>query len=146
MSHYPPQYPPPYPPQYPAPPYGQAYGEIPYAQAYLFRRPGVVTWFYVYCVCMALLYGGLLVLFGWLASQGELDPSDEFTMGFAVVVCVPLMLVFGVAILLPRRPWVWIYDLVLICLGISGITAVASIPLLIFWLKPEAKAWFGRQA
>ncbi|MGB7159266.1 MAG: hypothetical protein WBD40_14450 [Tepidisphaeraceae bacterium] len=58
---------------------------------------------------------------------------------------VPLAAVFGVAPFLPRRPWVWIYDLVLICLGLTSICCMpATIPLLIFWLKPEAKAWFGK--
>ena len=147
MSQYPPrQYPPPFPPQYAAPPYGQPYGHIPYARSYPLRRPAVVAWFYAYCAGMALLYAGVLALFGWLASEGELGPSDDISLIAMAVVCVPLLLVFGSAPLLPRRRWTWVYYLVLICLGMGGITAAASVPLLIFWIKPEAKAWFGRQA
>jgi hypothetical protein len=35
------------------------------------------------------------------------------------------------------------YDLVLICIGMTSCCILpAAIPLLIFWLKPEAKNWF----
>jgi hypothetical protein len=149
MSHYPPppQYPPPYPPQYPAPPYGQTYGHIPYAQPHLSRRPAVVTWYYVYCAGMALLYAAVATMFVLLLSWGNVSGTeDEIPFIAMAVVCVPLLLVYASAPLLPRRPWVWIYHLVLICIGLSGITFVASLPLLIYWLKPEAKAWFGRRA
>ena len=146
MTQHPaPRRPPPLPPTYAAPPYGQPPPHLPYAQHYLSGRPGVVTWFYVYCVCLALLYAGLVALFGWLASEGDLSDPDDLPFVLVAVICVPLMLAFAAAPLLPRRPWVWIYDLVLICIGMSGFTVVACVPLLIFWLKPEAKVWFGRQ-
>jgi len=43
------------------------------------------------------------------------------------------------------KPWVWIYDLVIICMGMTSACFLpAAIPLLIYWLKPEVKAHFGR--
>jgi hypothetical protein len=42
---------------------------------------------------------------------------------------------------------VWVYDIVLICLGMTSVCCMpVTIPLLIFWIKPDAKAWFGRVA
>lgn len=42
-------------------------------------------------------------------------------------------------------PWLWTYDLVIICLGMTSTCILpASIPLLIFWLKPETKRYFGK--
>jgi len=43
------------------------------------------------------------------------------------------------------RPWVWTYDLVIIALGLSSPCLLpASIPLIIFWVKPETRAYFGK--
>jgi hypothetical protein len=53
---------------------------------------------------------------------------------------------FGAAPFLPKRRWVWIYDLVLICLSFTGCCIAFGIPLLIFWLKPETKAFFNMQS
>lgn len=64
-----------------------------------------------------------------------------------------LMLLIGLglfaACLLPLlvspRSWLWTYDLVIICLGMSSACFLpACIPLLIFWLKPDTKRYFGR--
>lgn len=61
------------------------------------------------------------------------------------VIGVPLGVVFAAAPFLPRRPWVWVYDLVLIILGLTScITWPLTIPLLIYWLKAETKWWFGQ--
>ena len=52
---------------------------------------------------------------------------------------------FVASFLLPPRPWAWIFHLVLICIGMtSGCTLPASVALLIFWLKPETRVYFGR--
>ena len=53
--------------------------------------------------------------------------------------------VFTVGLLSKRQSWAWIYNVVLICLGMgSCLFLPAAIPLLIHWLKPETKAWYGR--
>ena len=54
-------------------------------------------------------------------------------------------IVFAVGLFLPRKPWGWIMGIVLIALGMTSVCCLpATIPLLIFWLKPDAKAYFGR--
>ena len=112
-------------------------------------RPSVIPWFTAYCVLMALMYGvfavlGIVLLFVPAASQS--DRMVALIQGVVFLALgVALAGVFGVAPFLPRRPWVWIYDLVLICLGLTSVCCLpATIPLLIYWLKPEAKGWFGR--
>jgi cell division protein FtsW (lipid II flippase) len=115
-------------------------------------RPGVLTWFTVYCVLMALIYalvavGGAIILSSpELFEEGPRDPEELKIRAIAMlVVGIALMPVFAIALALPRRPWVWIYDLVLICVGfLSCCFWPISIPLLIFWIKPDARAWFGR--
>ena len=112
-------------------------------------RPGVIAWFAAYCILMALLYGvfavlGVVLLFA--PASTESDRIAAIIQGFVFIgLGVGLGGVFGVAPFLPRRPWVWIYDLVLICLGLTSVCCLpATIPLLVYWLKPEAKWWFGR--
>ena len=65
---------------------------------------------------------------------------------FMLALVIVLVLIFATAMLLPRVRWAWTYSLVLICLGMGGITLVAAVPLLIFWIRPETQAWFGRRA
>ena len=142
---------PPHPPQgqyaYPPPPpihYADWQTDVP--------RPGVWPWFVGYCVAMALVYllvvvVGVVFVAGADRIAGPADDPTEFRiMGLVfLAICLPLAAAFGIAPFLPRRPWVWIYDVVLIALGLtSACTPPACVPLLIFWLKPEAKAWFGR--
>ncbi|HEX2122748.1 MAG TPA: hypothetical protein VHL59_14015 [Thermoanaerobaculia bacterium] len=113
-------------------------------------QPPVVMWFKVYAVAMALLYiacsalGLAIIFFGH--EWGEMPPGEAIFVGsIFAAVSVPLIFVFGAAPFLPRRPWVWIYDLVLICAGFTGCcTLPFSIVLLIFWIRPETKAYFGR--
>src|SRR5262245_22541688 len=62
-----------------------------------------------------------------------------------LVMGAGLAAVYIAAMLLPPMPWLWTYNLVLICLGMgSACYLPICIPLLIFWLKPENKAYFGR--
>jgi hypothetical protein len=139
-----------YPPTPPAyPPQVASYGALAYSQEP--RVPGVWPWFIAYCVLMALMYAvlalaGVAILLGG-PTQPNQDPLVALTQGACFLVfCVPLTVIYAVAPFLPRRPGVWVYDLVLICLGLTSICCLpATIPLLIFWMKPETKMWFGRE-
>ena len=112
--------------------------------------PPVWTWYRVYAGAMTLLYVGVVVLglvFGVLAPESR-NPSDPPPWFFALMFgCIggPLAIAFGAAFFLPLRPWAWIYHLVLICIGLTSVCCMpAAIPLLIFWIKPETKQFFGR--
>ena len=143
-------YPP--PPQspygYPPPP---GYGYTP--PAYVQQRPGVVTWFIVYAILMALIYlllagfGVTVFVVGPEQFADEKTSADEWTVLATIFIIIGgvLAILFGMAPFLPRRPGVWVYDVVLIALGLtSACLWPMTIPLLIFWIKPENKLWFGR--
>jgi hypothetical protein len=54
-------------------------------------------------------------------------------------------IVFLVALFLPAKPFNWIVGIVVIALGMTSCCLwPALIPMLIFWVKPETKAFFGR--
>ena len=53
---------------------------------------------------------------------------------------------FARQVVVRPRPWVWTYDLVVICFGFTSACFFPfCIPLLIFWLKPPVKEWFGKK-
>lgn len=111
--------------------------------------PPVWKWYVVYCLFMAVLYllcvaGAAVILLADPRSLG-FGPAEAIVMGviFGVTSAV-LLIVYATAPLLPRRPWAWVYHLVLICIGMTGCALPASVALLIFWIKPEVKGYFGR--
>ena len=111
------------------------------------QKPPVVNWYWGYVAFLAFLFLlviglGSLPLFDILTEE-DLDgmPKTLFVgiyMGAGILLLIPTL----TAYFLPRRRWAWIYHLVLICIGMTGCTVVFSIPLLIFWIRPEVKAYF----
>lgn len=113
--------------------------------------PGAVTWFKVYCGLLCVTY--LLVVlfcvpfFVWIVPESDMPAPlavlfGGLMLGVGLVCLVACFLPF----VLQPKPWVWVYDLVIICLGLtSACFMVFSIPLLIFWLKPEVRRYFGRE-
>jgi hypothetical protein len=113
------------------------------------QTPGVITWYKVYLTLMCLLFllvggaGGALVSGVFPVTADDLDGMPPEVMGtIYLVMGLAFMVPFAVALFLPRKPWAWIFHMVMICIGMTGCTIVASIPLLIFWLKPEVKGYF----
>ena len=139
------QYPPPggFTPGYGGPPPPSSYG-----------TPGVVTWFKVYAALMALVYLLLMGLGIFMVVAGASLEGMEELQGSASPIVIGVIyaimglvfaIVFAVGLFLPRKPWGWIMGIVLIALGMTSVCCLpATIPLLIFWLKPDAKAYFGR--
>jgi hypothetical protein len=114
------------------------------------KAPLVWAWFIAYCIVVALIslvIGGALIVMTvpYLGSKSAQEVG--VAQGFAVIgamICV-VGIPYGIAPFLPKRPWVWVYDLVLICLSLTSLYCLPfGIPLLIFWIKPEAKAFFTR--
>ena len=114
-------------------------------------KPAVWTWYVVYCVAMAILYllvigAGIFFLLAdpvWLEEDAMLlRVEGALFLGLGLV----LMVIFAIAPFLPKKPWVWIYGIVLIGLGMTSACCLpATIPLLIFWIKPETQHFFGRK-
>lgn len=107
-------------------------------------------WYRVYCALMVLLYAGVLV-FGIFLARGDFSTRDYSPQELALtgiiyaVVSTVLLIGFAVALFLPPKPYNWIVGLVTICIGMTSCCfAPFLIPLIIYWLKPETKAFFGR--
>src|SRR5262245_61459184 len=110
------------------------------------RAHKVWTWYVVYCVAMVCMYAGVALLgVVFLAS----DPKDldmaaaEAEMLGAIFIAAGgvLAVPFAVAPFLPRAGWAWVYGIVMISIGMTSACCwPATIPLLIFWIKPETKA------
>jgi hypothetical protein len=116
----------------------------------LARAQKVWTWYVVYCVAMALMYGAvaLMGVVFLVLDPDELQMHEEAArgMGTAFVAMGALLAVpFAIAPFLAKTGGTWIYGLVLIAVGLTSICCwPATIPLLIYWIKPETKALFGR--
>ena len=111
--------------------------------------PPVYKWFVVYCMLMALLYLATVVMgivFMFIEPDRDMSAEEAKIMGalmifFGLAFCVP----YAIAPFLPRKSGVWVFGLVLICIGLTSLCCLpVCIPLLIFWLKPEMKAFYGR--
>ena len=113
--------------------------------------PAVILWFKLYSGFLSFVYllcVGVSFIFLFVdPAELEIDPVAAKLAGAGLLL---LGLVLFVACLLPlflpRKPWLWIYDLVIICFGFTSICFwPACIPLMIFWLKPETKEYFGKR-
>jgi hypothetical protein len=111
--------------------------------------PSVVTWFRVYAGFMALVYLALFSLGIFLVllpvySPSGLHPPDSFLGIIYAVMGFVLAIPFAVGVALRPARWVWTYNLVLICFGmLSACSWPITIPLLIYWINAETKAYYG---
>ncbi len=115
--------------------------------------PHVLVWYRVYCAVEGILSlvdvvagaGALLFrqqLAEWLRNG---EPAAYAVVG-ALAMAVGLLQagLFGLAFFLPRRPWAWIYHLVLIGLGLTDpCFFFPCIFLMVFWLKAPTRTYFG---
>ena len=116
--------------------------------------PRVLPWYRAYAVAMALLY--ILCFLGGIAFfffADELAAADDEVPAALWIVYGLLLTGLGVllaaayvaALFLPPKPWTWIYHLVLIAIGMTSCCCMpVSIPLMVYWFKPETQAYFGR--
>ena len=112
--------------------------------------PPVLTWYRAYAGLMAGVYA---VAAGVMVVAPMFEPAREGNLPVWVMpliggcVSLPFLGVYLAAPFLPHKRWVWVYHLVLICIGLSSLCCIpVCIPLLIHWLKPETKRYFGRPA
>jgi hypothetical protein len=113
--------------------------------------PSTVILFKAYAALM-LLSGVVLFAFGVMmflvptfgSGAPHLGLSEAiagtFYAGWGTLQAVPCL----VALFAKPRPWVWTFDMIIVALGmVICYCWPLSIPLLIFWTKPEVKAHFG---
>lgn len=111
----------------------------------------MLGWYKAYCGLLTLTYvltavfGFWVIVTRYSGASGH-SSEDGLLVGGVMAACGLLFGgACGAALVLPARPWAWTYHLAIICLGLSSVCCLPiCIPLLIFWLKPETKAYFGR--
>lgn len=135
------------------PPPRRPFGYEPYVPpGFAGRRPAAIVWYRIYAASVVVLYVGFFVLWQLFVPLGpntapqRVGWTAEGTM--AVVALLSVVAAFAgffvLAALVPHKPWGWTVGLIAICLGLSSCFIVVTVPLLVFWLKPETKAAFGR--
>jgi hypothetical protein len=139
-------------------PYETGMEARPEAAAPAVPRPKVWPWFVVYCVLNVLtgIAGAILGLYGSMLDMETVRSwspqfiDDEtamvlkFQIGFWGLSTLFYSLFYVAAPFLPRRPWAWVLDLVLIVMGVLTLLFLPlALPLLFFWLKRNVQDWFG---
>lgn len=136
-------------PQWPAPPGPGPQWPAPAEPVSTGTADKAYRWFVVYAAVMVVVYllciiGGIFLLL--YDFSGTPTDVDELRFQGIVLILVGLgtCALHSVGLFLPKKPWGWIYGLVLIGLGLTSCcTWPVTIPLIIQWLKPEMKARFG---
>jgi Kef-type K+ transport system membrane component KefB len=132
------------------------------------HKPSVVRWYRLWCALFIPLWLGVVV-YAVLKAKGEVEDLGPFTellvkddqaardallaeereeaIGGAALGGI-FLLFYIFAACVPRRPWAWVVGMIAIigtmfpfCLPAAG-----AVPLLVFWVKPETKRYFGRSA
>lgn len=119
---------------------------------YNLEKPQVVTWYHVYCGAMVLLYllvavmGAVFVFFADDMATGDEPPEQYVATGVMLGgMGVVLLVAFAIGLFLPRSPGAWTYGIVLIALGLTSVCCLpATLPLLIFWVKPQTQQYYGK--
>lgn len=117
-------------------------------------EPQVLLWHKVYCALMTLIYvvstllGAGMMLFANRIADAHNPAAQFIVQGFVMAAMGSVFTAaFFASFFLPRAPWAWVYHIVLISLGLTSCCCLpASVPLLIFWLKPETQGYFGRKS
>jgi len=115
------------------------------------QAPPVVLWARVYAGVLALVYLAVAALGVFVLVMGvAVGPSSGD--GLSATVLGVIYVVLGLVFALPtawgafagRKKYAWYLNMVLICLGFTSCACLPfCIPLVIYWLKPETKAWYG---
>lgn len=114
------------------------------------EAPGVILWYRIYNVLTVVMYLVLTAFFWWVKSSGLEFDSPEEEMEIAIyawvflVIGLPLAFFHLVCSFMTHRRWHWVLGFFPIGIGLTGCCMPVCIPLLIYWLKPETKAWLGR--
>lgn len=108
-------------------------------------------WYRVYCSLLTITYIVLLIIgiVGVFAAFDESGQEQQDILVGSLIFIIP-GIIFGlmylVGVVLPAKPYSWIYGIVLIGLGMTSCVFIPlMIPLLIFWMKPETQAFFERK-
>jgi hypothetical protein len=111
--------------------------------------PSVVLWARLYAIAFAIMY--LLCVVGGVALMVLVESvpgarGDEALLqgGILTVVGLPLMVISAIAAFAPRAKWGWILNVAVMGIGCTSCLCLPFAAILIvYWIKPEVKAWYG---
>jgi hypothetical protein len=114
------------------------------------EQPKTVMWFRIYAGALAVTYaltavlGALMVLFGDNMPRHHQDLPAKLEGVLYMVVAVPLCALFAVGVPSSRARWRWAFGFVLLAIGTMSCCCLpVVIPIMVMWLKPDVKEWFG---
>jgi len=115
-------------------------------------RPRVLFWYRAYAALMllaSLVFLAFATFVAWAQTNPEIAmlPGSADAQTSAIVmflVGVTAVGLYGTATFMPMRPWAWTLGLVVIALGLPGLTIVFCLPMFFAWMKPPVKAAFCR--
>lgn len=115
-------------------------------------RPRVLFWYRVYAATMTLaslvfLAGVTFVAWAHAVPRigvraGAAPAQPELIVMF--LVAVTAVGFYATATFMPLKPWAWTFGLVVIALGVPGLTIAFCLPMFFAWMKPSVKAAFCR--
>jgi hypothetical protein len=106
-------------------------------------RPSAITWYRVFAIASAILYGFLAVI-GAIVTGGIGGRPDAELAVMAALCALPVLAFYAVALMVPYKPWGWTFALVALALGLPTILAPGAIALMIAWQRADVKSAFGR--
>lgn len=131
-------------------------------------RPGGLLFYRWWCGLFVLIYLGMAVE-EILVATGRIEPqlgllelaaSDNDPQARAEIIasergdapgtagfCAVVAAVYGFAACVPRKPWAWMFSMLVICTTFFPfiLTLAGTIPLVICWTKPAIQAYFHRR-
>lgn len=108
----------------------------------------ILFWYRAFCVLMvaANLFVAFIGIFPVIVGmiKNNRDSVELYAAGgFHIVLGIMVAIPYAISFFAPRKPWHWVYGIVLISVPMMSCACLPiSIPLLIFWLKPQAKQMF----
>lgn len=115
-------------------------------------KTGSRTYFWYRMLCSVIVVGGIFwAIVGLMAilgsySQNTENPASAFNGGLFMLLSggIPALL-YLLGVIFPPRSWSWIFGILLLILAlVSCAFAPFAIALIIFWMKPETRRFFGR--
>jgi hypothetical protein len=107
--------------------------------------PPALRWMRIYAWGMVGLYLFVVLVFLLLKDVIGSEPEfQDFPVRLYLFLCLLLAIPFGAWSLLPHRPWVWVYGIILIAIGLgSCLTLPVCVFLLIKWIDAPVRDWYS---
>jgi hypothetical protein len=116
------------------------------------RPPEAVYYFRIYAIVTLLWLLGAFGFGLWMMLEplmkhgGGATSAGEWVAGLLIAIVAGIFIVPHAIVLFAGRGQ-WVYTLAVVLIGMSMLSNTCclpvTIPLLIVWMKPETKKWFG---